>query len=72
MCVVVPVQFADDKELRFAKGLVANIVYLLQVKSCFVFFVGRRKNLPSPKKPCDELPFRQGPGRENTLEWCGL
>jgi DNA-binding IclR family transcriptional regulator len=34
MRVVVPVHLPDDKELRFAIGIVANFVYLLQVKSC--------------------------------------
>lgn len=34
MRVVVPVHLPDDTELRFAVGLVANFVYLLQVRSC--------------------------------------
>lgn len=34
MRVVVPVTLPDDTELRFAVGLVANYVYLLQVKNC--------------------------------------
>lgn len=34
MRVVVPVHLPDDNELRFAVGIVANFVYLLEVKSC--------------------------------------
>ncbi len=50
MRVVVPVHLPDDKELRFAVGLVANFVYLLQVKSCLRVLRGTAQEIATVLK----------------------